>query len=119
MRTWNEAIFGSLVGTSAALLCQFASVRDWPKTLADLRASDRRGLLLFAGSGVATACGSMLTTYSMGYIEIAIATLITFTSPLVVFPVSVFVFGNREGITLRAAAGAAMVLAGIVLLALR
>ena len=55
----------------------------------------------------------------MGYIEIAIATLITFTSPLVVFPVSVLVFRNREGLTLRTAAGAAMVLAGIVLLALR
>ncbi len=119
MRTWNEAIFGSLVGTAAALACQLVSVRDWPKTLADLRASDRRGLALFAASGIATACGSMLTTYSMAYIEIAIATLITFTSPLVVFPVSVFVFKNREGLGPRTVAGAGMVLAGIVLLALR
>lgn len=119
MRTWNEAIFGSLLGTAAALLCQFASMRNWPKTFSDLRRSDRKGLALFAASGVATACGSMLTTYSMDYIEIAIATLITFTSPLVVFPVSVFVFRNREGLTPRTAGGAAMVLAGIVLLALR
>ncbi|MGC2517499.1 MAG: DMT family transporter [Burkholderiales bacterium] len=119
MRTWNEAIFGSLLGTGAALLCQIASIRNWPKVFADFRKSDRRGLTLFAASGIATACGSMLTTYAMGYIEIAIATLITFTSPLVVFPVSVFVYKNREGLTLRTAAGAAMVLAGIVLLALR
>jgi len=119
MRTWNEAIFGSLLGTGAALLCQIASIRNWPKVFADLRTSDRRGLALFAASGIATACGSMLTTYAMGYIEIAIATLITFTSPLVVFPVSVLVFKNREGLSLRTAAGAAMVLAGIVLLALR
>jgi len=119
MRTWNEAIFGSLLGTGAALLCQIASIRNWPKVFADLRQSDRRGLALFAASGIATACGSMLTTYAMGYIEIAIATLITFTSPLVVFPVSVLVFKNREGLSLRTAAGAAMVLAGIVLLALR
>jgi drug/metabolite transporter (DMT)-like permease len=119
MRTWNEAIFGSLVGTAAALLCQLASMRNWSKSFSELRASDRRGVVLFAASGIATACGSMFTTYAMGYIEIAIATLITFTSPLVVFPVSVFVFRNREGLTLRTAAGAAMVLAGIVLLALR
>jgi drug/metabolite transporter (DMT)-like permease len=119
MRTWNEAIFGSLVGTAAALLCQLASMRNWAKTFSELRTSDRRGVALFAASGIATACGSMFTTYAMGYIEIAIATLITFTSPLVVFPVSVFVFKNREGLSLRAAAGAAMVLAGIVLLALR
>ena len=119
MRTWNEAIFGSLIGTAAALLCQLVTMRNWSKTLSELRTSDRRGVALFAASGIATACGSMFTTYAMGYIEIAIATLITFTSPLVVFPVSVFVFKNREGLSLRAAAGAAMVLAGIVLLALR
>jgi len=119
MRTWNEAIFGSLIGTAAALLCQLVTMRNWSKTFSELRTSDRRGVALFAASGIATACGSMFTTYAMDYIEIAIATLITFTSPLVVFPVSVFVFKNREGLSLRAAAGAAMVLAGIVLLALR
>lgn len=119
MRGWNEAIFGSLLATAAALLCQVASIRNWPKVIAELRRSDRRGLALFAASGIATACGTMLTTYAMDYIEIAIATLITFTSPLVVFPVSVLVFRNREGLSLRTAGGAAMVLAGIVLLALR
>jgi drug/metabolite transporter (DMT)-like permease len=119
MRGWNEAIFGSLLATAAALLCQAASIRSWPKVIDELRRSDRRGLALFAASGVATACGTMLTTYAMDYIEIAIATLITFTTPLVVFPVSVLVFRNREGLGLRTAGGAVMVLAGIVLLALR
>jgi len=119
MRTWSEAIFGSLLGTGAALLCQAASIRAWPRASAELLGGDRRGLALFAASGVATACGSILTTSAMGYVEIAIATLITFTTPLVVFPVSVFVLGNREGLGLRTAAGAVMVLTGVALLALR
>jgi drug/metabolite transporter (DMT)-like permease len=119
MRAWNEAIFGSLLGTTSALLCQAASIRAWPKASAQLFGADRRGLALFAASGVATACGSILTSSAMSYVEIAIATLITFTTPLVVFPVSVFVLGNREGLSFRALAGAAMVLAGVALLALR
>lgn len=119
IRTWHEAVFGSLFATSAAALCQAASIRSWPKISADLAQGDRRGIALFAASGIATACGSMLTTFAMGYVEIAIAALITFTTPIAIFPVSVFVFGNREGLSLRTAAGAAMVLAGIALLALR
>jgi drug/metabolite transporter (DMT)-like permease len=119
MRTWSEAIFGSLLGTGSALLCQAASIRAWPKASAELLGGDRMGLALFAASGVATAGGSILTTSAMGYVEIAIATLITFTTPLVVFPVSVFAFGNREGLSFRSVAGAAMVLAGVALLALR
>jgi drug/metabolite transporter (DMT)-like permease len=119
MRAWSEAVFGSLLATGAALLCQAASIRTWPAASAQLLRGDRRGLALFAASGIATACGSILTASAMSYVEIAIATLITFTTPLVVFPVSVFVLGNREGLSLRALAGAAMVLAGVALLALR
>jgi drug/metabolite transporter (DMT)-like permease len=119
MRAWSEAIFGSLLGTASALLCQAASIRAWSKASAQLLRGDRRGLVLFAASGIATACGSILTSSAMSYVEIAIATLITFTTPLVVFPVSVFVLGNREGLSFRALAGAAMVLAGVALLALR
>jgi drug/metabolite transporter (DMT)-like permease len=55
----------------------------------------------------------------MQYMEIALATLVTHTTPLLIFPVSLFFFKNREGLTARTGAGAAMVLLGIALLALR
>jgi drug/metabolite transporter (DMT)-like permease len=119
MRTWNEAIFGTLIATSAALACHVLTFRDWRKVGEGLRQGDRRGLALFAASGLATAGGSVLTTFAMEHMEIAIATLITFTTPLVIFPVSVLFLGNREGLSLRTASGAAMVLTGIVLLAIR
>lgn len=119
LRSWDEAIFGTLIATVAALACHLASIRNWDKVGVALRSGDRRGLALFAACGLATAGGSLLTTFAMDYVEIAIATLITFTTPLLVLPVSVFLLGNRDGLNWRSATGAAMVLSGIVLLALR
>jgi drug/metabolite transporter (DMT)-like permease len=55
----------------------------------------------------------------MTKIEIALAVLVVHTTPLVIFPVSVFLLKNREELTGRTASGAALVLAGIALLALR
>jgi drug/metabolite transporter (DMT)-like permease len=119
LRSWDEAIFGTLIATVAALACHLASIRDWDTVGTTLRRGDRRGLALFAACGTATAGGSLLTTFAMEYVEIAIATLITFTTPLLVLPVSVFLLGNREGLNWRTATGATMVLTGIVLLAIR
>jgi len=41
------------------------------------------------------------------------------TTPLLIFPVSVFILKNREELTGRTLAGAALVLAGIAALLLR
>ena len=74
---------------------------------------------MYAWCGVATVCGAMFFVSSMQYIEIALATLVTHSTPLMIFPVSLVVFKNREGLSTRTALGAGMVLTGIVLLALR
>ena len=55
----------------------------------------------------------------MTHIEIALAVMVVHTTPLVIFPVSVCVLKNREELTGRTVRGAALVLAGIALLALR
>ena len=119
IRDWNEPIFGALVGAATAITCELLVSRDWRARWRALQAADRRGLALYAISGVATASGTMFSSVSMHYIEIAIATLVGYTTPLVVFPISVLVLRNRESLTLRTACGAVMVLAGIALLALR
>jgi drug/metabolite transporter (DMT)-like permease len=74
---------------------------------------------LFAACGIATAGGAMFLVSAMHFMEISLAVLVTHTTPLMIFPVSLFVFKNREGLSLRTAIGAAMVLVGITLLALR
>ena len=119
MRTWNEAVFGTIIASVAALACQLAATRDWGGAARAILAADRKGLVLYAACGVATASGAMFLVSAMHTMEIALATLVAHTTPLLIFPVSLLVFKNREGLTLRSAAGAAMVLAGIALLAVR
>ena len=51
--------------------------------------------------------------------EIALVVLVVHTTPLVIFPVSVFVLKNREVLAPRTLVGAAMVLSGISFLAFR
>ncbi len=119
MRTWNEAVFGTIIASVAALVCLLAATRNWGEVWRGIVTADRKGLWLYAGCGIATAGGAMFLVSAMHYMEISLATLVTHTTPLMIFPVSVFFFKNREGLTGRTAVGAGMVLVGIALLALR
>ena len=119
MHTWNEAVLGTIIASTAALLCQLAATRNWREAWRGIKKADRKGLRLYAWCGIATAGGAMFVVSAMHFIEISLAILVTHSTPLMIFPVSVFFFRNREGLTLRTIAGAGMVLAGIALLALR
>jgi drug/metabolite transporter (DMT)-like permease len=119
IREWNEAALGAVLGSGAALLCQLASGSRISAIVEGLRHGDRRAIGLYVASGIATVSGTMLSAMAMHRMEIAIATVVTYTTPLVVFPVSAFLYKNREGLSSRTVTGAAMVLLGIVLLAFR
>jgi drug/metabolite transporter (DMT)-like permease len=119
IREWNEAALGAVLGSGAALLCQLASGSRISAIFEGLRHGDRRAIGLYVASGIATVSGTMLSAMAMHRMEIAIATVVTYTTPLVVFPVSAFLYKNREGLSSRTVTGAAMVLLGIVLLAFR
>jgi len=119
MRVWDEAALGTVVASVAALACQFVVTRHWDRIVAQLRAADRRTVLLYTGCGVFTSLGSIFISLAMTRMEIALAVLIVHTTPLVIFPVSVFLLKNREELTPRTVLGAALVLSGIALLAVR
>jgi drug/metabolite transporter (DMT)-like permease len=119
VRDWNEAVFGTMLSSLAALAFQLVATRDWAGIGRQFAAADRRAVVLYIGCGVTTSIGSILVTSSMKHMEIALATLIVHTTPLVVFPVSVFFLKNREDLTPRTLVGAGLVLAGIALLAIR
>ena len=119
MREWNEAALGTVVASMAALACQFVVTRSWARIGAHFRAADRTALLLYVGCGVFTSLGSIFISLAMTKIEIALAVLVVHTTPLVIFPVSVWLLKNREELTPRTVLGAVIVLAGIALLALR
>jgi len=119
MRDWSEAALGTVIASVAALACQFAVTRNWGRITAQLRAADRPALLLYIGCGVFTSLGSIFISLAMTKIKIALAVLVVHTTPLVIFPVSVFLLKNREELTPRTVSGAVLVLAGIALLAFR
>src|SRR6185295_4534067 len=119
MRGWDEAILGTLLASSAALACQIVVTRNWGKISAQLRGADRVALWLYVGCGVTTSLGAIFMSLAMKQMEIALSVLVVHTTPLVIFPVSVFILKNREELTPRTLLGALMVLSGIALLALR
>lgn len=119
MREWSEALLGTVVSTLAAVICQILVTRDWKRIGAQFRAADRRAVGLYVGCGLATSLGSIFVALAMLHMEIALAVLVVHTTPLVIFPVSVFVFGSREELVPRTIFGAVLVLVGITLLAIR
>ena len=119
VRAWDEVLFGTMLSSVAALALQLAVTRDWPRIAAHFRAANRGALALYAGCGVATALGSIFVTLAMKNIQIGLAVLVVHTTPIVIFPVSVFILKHREELTGRTLAGTALVLAGIAALLLR
>lgn len=118
-RTWEEIFLGTAIASAAALLCQVLVTRDWGRIGAQLRAADRKAIGLYLACGVTTSLGSVFISAAMLRMEIALATLVVHTTPILIFPVSVFILKNREELTGRTLAGAALVLAGIAALLLR
>ena len=119
MRNWEEAVFGTVISSSAALLCQLVATHDWGVIATQFRKADRTALLLYLGCGIATALGSIFVALAMNHMEIALAVLVVHTTPLVIFPISVFILKNKEELNSRTGLGAFLVLSGIALLAVR
>jgi drug/metabolite transporter (DMT)-like permease len=119
VRGWNEAVLGTVIASGAAFALQLAVTRDWTKVAAQLRAGGRGAILLYVACGVATALGSIFVTLAMAHIEIGLAVLVVHTTPLVIFPVSVFLLKQKEQLSGRTLAGTALVLAGVCALMMR
>ena len=118
-QTWVEPAFGSIAGSGAALLCQLAIQRDRWSLPRQIAAADPRGVWLFVASGIVTVTASMFNTAAMARVEISIVMLVTYSTPLVVFPISLFVLKNKESLSGRNLIGAAMALTGLVMIAIR
>ena len=95
IRDWNEAALGAVLGSGAALLCQLAFESRICALIEGLRQGDRRAIGLYAASGIATVGGTIFSAMAMHRIEIAIATVVTYPTPLVVFPASGCLYRNR------------------------
>ena len=119
VRSWPEPIAGALIGAMAGLALHLLLT---PKKLAmwrDLKTANRRGVALYALVGVANISGQICTIASMSYIPLSVAALVTLCTPLLVIPLSFWLFKNQEALRATALLGAVLTMAGIALIVLR
>ena len=119
IRRCDEALLGALIGASAGLVLHAAFSRDKRQLLGKLRAADRRGVLMFAVSGVLTISAQTCLIVSLKYIPVSVAALITLCTPVLVFPMSYLLFKNSEKITALTLLGGSLTLAGVALIVAR
>lgn len=113
IREWNEPILGSIIGASLGALIQLLLNKDARAVFVKIKTFDRKGVYAYMASGILTISAQSSVIASMFYIPVSIANLITLSTPIIVTPVSYFVFKNQEGITRRTMAGIFLVLIGI------
>lgn len=119
IRSWDEALLGALIGASGGLVLHAAFSKDKSQIVSRLRTADRRGLALFALSGVLTISAQACLIVSLKYIPVSVAALITLCTPLLVFPLSYLVFKNSEKVTRLTLLGGVLTLAGVALIVAR
>lgn len=116
---WREPILGALLGAMCGVILHVISSRATRNVIASIRSANRAGVALYAAGGVLTISAQMLTIASMSYIPVSVAALITLCTPLIVIPISHWLFRSEDPVTMRVVAGSALALAGIAVIVLR
>jgi drug/metabolite transporter (DMT)-like permease len=114
VRDWNEPIAGAMLGALAAFLLHVVVGADHAGLVRRIRIADRSGVRLYAFGGVLTITAQMCTVASMRYIPVAVATVITMCTPLVVIPASYWLLKNRERLGAATLIGAAITMGGVL-----
>lgn len=119
VRSWPEPIAGALIGAVAGLALHLLLGNQWSGLLQRLRAAPRSGVWLYALVGVANISGQIGSIASMRYIPLSVAALVTLCTPLLVFPLSYWLFKNQEAFKATTLCGGALTLLGIGMVILR
>ncbi len=119
VRNWNEPVAGALAGAIAGLVLHLVFSADKAQLSSRLRQADRRGLLLYALMGVCTIAAQICLIGSMRYIPVSVSAMLTLCTPILVFPLSYWLFKDQDAITATTLLGAALALAGMAAIVLR
>jgi drug/metabolite transporter (DMT)-like permease len=114
VREWNEPIFGVFVGALAATVAYLLFNTEVRKLVGRVREADRVGAWLWGLSGVLTISAQACLIASTRHIPIAIGVVVSAALPVIVIPVSVLLFHNREAVTGRTVVGGGLILGGVV-----
>jgi drug/metabolite transporter (DMT)-like permease len=113
IKNWNEPILGGIFGAVFGLVLFSITNKSARYFFAQIKKSDPKGVLMYVFSGMISISAQISVIASMRYMPISIANLITMSTPVIVTPISFFLFKNQEGITYRTIVGLIIVLVGI------
>lgn len=114
IRQWNEAILGVLIGSVAGFAMQLVLGKNLRTVFRGIgSARNRDGIRLFVAAGVLTTAAQVCVILAMARSPVAVVSLITLCTPVLVFPLSYFVLKNEEKINARTVIGALLIIAGI------
>lgn len=116
---WDEPIIGGLLGAISGIVLHVLSSPRPPLLWQEVKEADRRGVMIFAATGVLNISAQILIIASLRYTAVSITTLIASCVPILVIPMSYFLFRNQEIISARTICGTLLALAGITLILLR
>ncbi len=119
VRSWNEPIAGAFAGAVVGLALHLLFSRGRRGFIAKVKKADRSGTALYGLVGITTISAQMCFIASMRFIPVSVATLVTLCTPLLILPISRWLFGNQDGVTSRTLIGGAVTLAGMVVVVLR
>lgn len=119
VRTWPEPIAGALIGAVTGLALHYFFSKDKASLMSRLKSAERRGLWMYALVGMANITGQITTIASMRYIPLSIAALVSLCTPILVFPLSYWLFKNQERLTWSVIAGSTLTLLGMAIVVLR
>lgn len=119
VRGWNEPVIGALAGAVAGLALHLAFSGGKTQLLGRLRQANSRGAWLYAVMGVCTIAAQMCLIGSMRYIPVSVTAMLTLCTPVLVFPLSYWLFKDQDAITSTTLLGAALTLAGMAIIVLR
>ncbi|WP_338448115.1 DMT family transporter [Niallia oryzisoli] len=118
IQSWQEPILGGVLGAFAGFVLHTITNKHTRHFLTEMKKANPLGVTLFAVSGCITITAQILVIASMHYIPISIANLITLSTPVLVTPLSYFLFKNQEKVTYITIVGIILVLCGITLIIL-
>ena len=118
IQNWQQPILGGLLGAIVGLVLHSVTNKNTRHFFKEIKEADTTGVALFALSGVITISAQISVIGAMHYIPISIANLITLSTPVLVMPISYFLFKNSEGVTYLTIMGIILVLGGIMLVVL-
>jgi drug/metabolite transporter (DMT)-like permease len=119
VRSWPEPLLGAWLGAVSGLLLHLAFTSGRAGLVARLQDADRKGVWLYVMIGVSTISAQVCVIASMQYIPLAVATLVTLCTPILVFPISHWLLKSGEQFTPLMLSGSALAMAGIFIIVTR